>query len=147
VVAAGLGAGGLWLFYTTRLYPVVHDHPVAHLAAHGHFLLAGYLFTFAIAGVDPAPHRADYGSRAAVLVGYLAVHGILARYLYGHPPAGVPVAQGQRRPRRVRRPAPGFPGLRTVPAPPGTSSARDRTSPESSCRPPCPLADTPLPPG
>jgi putative membrane protein len=96
VTAGALGAGGLWLFYTTRLYPAVHDDPVAHLAAHAHFLLAGYLFTFAIAGVDPAPHQAGYGGRAIMLVGYLAVHGILAKYLYSHPPPGVPLGQGQR---------------------------------------------------
>jgi putative membrane protein len=95
VTAGALGAGGLWLFYTTGLYPAVHDDPVAHLAAHVHFLLAGYLFAFAIAGVDPAPHRPGYVTRAVVLVGYLAAHGILAKYLYGHPPPGVPSEQGR----------------------------------------------------
>jgi putative membrane protein len=158
VTAGALGAGGLWLFYTTRLYPAVHDDPVAHLAAHAHFLLAGYLFTFAIAGVDPAPHRAGYGSRAVVLVGYLAAHGILAKYLYGHPPADVPVEQGQRGAILMYYGGDGIDlGLtvafcrqwfaRTGPARPGTSSARGRRRPESSCRPPCPRAGNPPLPG
>jgi putative membrane protein len=33
--------------------------------------------------------------RAVVLVVFLAAHGILAKYLYAHPPPGVPETQAQ----------------------------------------------------
>jgi putative membrane protein len=59
IVAATLDAGGLWLLYTTSLYRMMVNHPAVHLAVHVHVLAAGCLFTFAIVGVDPAPHRPD----------------------------------------------------------------------------------------
>ncbi len=88
-VAAVLNVGGLWLLYTTGLYPAMHHHPWLHLLVHAHMFLAGYLFTAAIASVDPMPHRRGYPHRALVLVLALAAHDILAKYLYIHPPAGV----------------------------------------------------------
>jgi putative membrane protein len=45
--------------------------------------------------VDPAPHRVGYPTRAAVLVAFLAAHGILAKHLYAHPPIGVTVDEAQ----------------------------------------------------
>lgn len=77
-VAAVLDVGGLWLLYTTDL----HRHPVVQL----HVFAAGYLFTAAVVGVDPAPHRARLGTRAAVLVLASAAHGILAKHLYATTP-------------------------------------------------------------
>ena len=47
-----------------------------------HVLAAGYLFTAAVVGVDPAPHRATPAVRATVLVLASAAHGILAKHLY-----------------------------------------------------------------
>lgn len=79
-VAATLDVGGLWLLYTTDL----HEHPITQL----HVLAAGYLFTAAVVGVDPAPHRARLGTRAAVLVLASAAHGILAKHLYATDPGG-----------------------------------------------------------
>jgi putative membrane protein len=96
VPAAVLNAGGLWLLYPTALYPATHHQPALHLAVHAHLLLAGYLWTNAIVGVDPAPHRPGHLTRAVVLVLFLAAHAILAKYLYAHPPAGVPIDQGRR---------------------------------------------------
>lgn len=90
VTAAILNGGGLWVLYTTDLH-----QQVAHGLVQAHVLIAGYLFTAAIIGVDPAPHRPGRYLRAAVLVAFLAAHGILAKHLYGHPPAGVPVTQAE----------------------------------------------------
>ncbi|WP_370658554.1 cytochrome c oxidase assembly protein [Kocuria sp. CCUG 69068] len=56
---------------------------------HLHVLLAGCVFTAAVVGVDPDPHRGSFRVRAAVLVGFVAVHSALAKHLYGHPPDGV----------------------------------------------------------
>lgn len=89
VVAATLNVGGLWLLYTTNLYPAMHYQPALHILIHAHMLLAGYLFTTAIISVDPLPHRRSYLHRSIVLIAALAAHDILAKHLYIHPPAGV----------------------------------------------------------
>ncbi len=86
VTALVLNAGGLWLLYATPLYARAGGHPVVH----AHVFLAGCLLTAALVGPDPAPHRAAWGVRAAVLVAFMAAHGVLAKFLYAHPPAGVP---------------------------------------------------------
>jgi putative membrane protein len=95
VTAAALDAGGLWLLYSTSLYPAMGDHRWLHVLVQVHVLIAGYLFTAAVIGVDPAPHRPGRRTRAAVLIVFLGAHAILAKYLYGHPPAGVSVADGR----------------------------------------------------
>ncbi len=79
-VAATLDIGGLWLLYTTDL----HEQPLTQV----HVFAAGYLFTAAIVGVDPAPHRARLGTRAAVLVLASAAHAVLAKHLYPSDPDG-----------------------------------------------------------
>ncbi|MFF0990509.1 cytochrome c oxidase assembly protein [Kocuria nitroreducens] len=89
VVAGALNGGSLWLLYTTGLYGLMHASVLMHAAVHLHVLLAGCVFTAAVAGVDPNPHRGSFPLRAAVLVGFLAAHSALAKHLYGHPPDGV----------------------------------------------------------
>jgi putative membrane protein len=95
VTAAILNAGGLWALYTTSLYQQMAHHTWLHQLMHAHVLVAGYLFTAAIIGADPAPHRPGPRVRAAVLVAFLAAHGILAKHLYAHPPPGVPQAHAE----------------------------------------------------
>jgi putative membrane protein len=95
VEAALLNVGGMWMLYATPLYEAMQNDPLLHLAVMTHFLVAGYLFTAAIIPIDPAPHRAGYPLRMAVVVIALAAHGILAKSLYGYPPAGVSVAEAQ----------------------------------------------------
>jgi putative membrane protein len=87
--AAVLNAGGLWALYATDLYGLMHASALVHAIVHGHLLLAGYLLTAAIVGVDPDPHRAPIGVRVAVLLAFMAVHSMLAKRVYGQPPAGV----------------------------------------------------------
>jgi putative membrane protein len=93
VTAAVLNAGGLWVLYTTRLYQQMNEHSWLHVLVHAHILAAGFLFTAAIIGVDPAPHRPGARTRAVVLVAFLAAHDILAKHLYAYPPMGVSAAQ------------------------------------------------------
>ncbi|MBL7260471.1 cytochrome c oxidase assembly protein [Actinoplanes sp. LDG1-01] len=88
VTAGVLDAGGMWLLYTTGLHSA---GPLVQL----HLLLAGYLFTAAIIGRDPAPHRPGPAVRAAALIAFVAVHGILAKHLYAHPPPGVPALESE----------------------------------------------------
>lgn len=97
IIAAGLDAGGLWLLYTTGLHRLAAADPWLNAAVNLHVFLAGYLFTASIVGIDPAPHRPGRPFRAVVLVAFLAAHGILAKHLYGRPPAGAaagPAADG-----------------------------------------------------
>jgi putative membrane protein len=89
VVAAALNVGGLWLLYRTGLFHAAMHDPLPHALVHLHVLLAGCLFTYAIAGPDPAPHRAGLPLRAAVLVLAVAAHNVLAKTLYAAPPDGV----------------------------------------------------------
>jgi putative membrane protein len=95
VVATVLNIGGLWLLYTTELFPAMHESALLMLAVHAHVFIAGYLFTASMISIDPAPHRPGYLYRAIVLVAALAGHDILAKYLYGHPPIGVEAAQAE----------------------------------------------------
>jgi cytochrome c oxidase assembly factor CtaG len=82
VVAALLSTGGLYLVMLTPLPTVVERHSSLHAALHLHYLAAGYLFAWSIAGPDPAPRRPGVATRAAVLVGAGAAHAFLAKYLY-----------------------------------------------------------------
>ncbi|MFF5225395.1 cytochrome c oxidase assembly protein [Dactylosporangium sp. NPDC000521] len=84
-----LDAGGLWLLYATPLHTRIGDHPLVH----AHVFLAGCLLTWSLVGRDPAPHRAAWSTRAAVLVAFIAAHGMLAKYLYAHDPAAATGAQ------------------------------------------------------
>ncbi|REE03250.1 cytochrome c oxidase assembly protein [Citricoccus nitrophenolicus] len=95
VVAAVLNAGGLWGLYTTELYQLMHGSVLVYGLVHAHILVAGYLFTASLVGVDPDPHRASVPVRSAVLIPFIASHSILANWLYAHPPVGVEVADGQ----------------------------------------------------
>lgn len=47
-----------------------------------HFLLAGYLFAYTIAGPDPAPHRPSVPVRLVILGVAIAGHAVLAKLLY-----------------------------------------------------------------
>ena len=96
VVATLLNMGGLWLLYTTKLYTLMHDNSVVSFFVHVHILLAGYLFTISMIYIDPVFHRKSFMYRAIVLILALASHGILAKYLYTHPPSGVILEQAQQ---------------------------------------------------
>jgi putative membrane protein len=89
ITAAVINLTGLWLLWTTELYPAMNDNQALHAAVHGHLLVTGYLLTAAIVGVDPASHRPSFITRTVVLVAFLAAHAVLAKYLYVHPPPGV----------------------------------------------------------
>ena len=91
-VAATLNVGGLWVLYAGGLYGELHHRPVVHLMVHVHVIGAGYLLTQSLVGVDPMPHRRSFPHRAVVLVLAVAGHDILAKFLYAHPPYGVPDA-------------------------------------------------------
>lgn len=82
VTALILNLGGLALLYFTPLYQATTENPALHHLVHVHFLLAGYLFAYAIAGPDPAPHRPSVPARLVILGVAIAGHAILAQLLY-----------------------------------------------------------------
>ncbi|GEK60224.1 cytochrome c oxidase assembly protein [Marinococcus halophilus] len=89
VTATVLNIGGLWFLYTTGLYALMHASALIYIIIHVHIFLAGYAFTASIIYIDPMPHRYSFLFRSGVLVAALAGHGILSKYLYVSPPAGV----------------------------------------------------------
>lgn len=84
VTALLLDVGGLYLLYLTPLYQLSLADPAVHVLLHLHFILAGYLFCWAIAGPDPAPHRAGFRIRLVVLFLATAAHSILGKVMYGY---------------------------------------------------------------
>lgn len=84
--AAVLSVGGLYLLYLTPLYALTARSDLAHHLMHVHFLFAGYLFAWAVAGPDPAPRRPSTGLRIAVLIVAGGAHSVLAKVLYARAP-------------------------------------------------------------
>ncbi|WP_223111099.1 MULTISPECIES: cytochrome c oxidase assembly protein [Aeromicrobium] len=82
VTAAVLNVGGMFVLYLTPLYALSTESTTVHHLVHAHFLIAGYLFAWAIAGPDPAPRRPGMATRVVVLVLAGAAHAYLAKVLY-----------------------------------------------------------------
>lgn len=95
ILASFINVGGLWILYTSSLYMKMHDHVLLNLLIHFHIFMAGYLFTASIIYIDPTPHRKTFVFRAIVLVAALAGHGILSKFIFAHPPMGVPIDQAE----------------------------------------------------
>ncbi|MCA1009576.1 cytochrome c oxidase assembly protein [Halobacillus halophilus] len=95
IITSLLNIGGLWILYTTSLYSWMHTNLMVHILVHVHIFAAGYIFSASLIYIDPVPHRLSYIYRSIVLIGALAAHGILSKYIYGHPPAGVGVQEAQ----------------------------------------------------
>ncbi|HEV2131019.1 MAG TPA: cytochrome c oxidase assembly protein [Longimicrobiaceae bacterium] len=91
VTALVLNVGGMYLFYLTPLYAATLTSPLLHGLVHLHFLAAGYLFAWAIAGPDPSPRRPGMRTRLAVLFIAMAAHSTLAKLMYAYAwPRGTP---------------------------------------------------------
>ncbi|MEW1583880.1 cytochrome c oxidase assembly protein [Micromonospora vinacea] len=82
VTGALLTTGGLALVLLTPLYAAAERQPVLHHAVHLHYLAAGYVFAWSLAGPDPAPRRPGLAVRTGALLGAAAGHAVLAKYLY-----------------------------------------------------------------
>ncbi|PRX99828.1 cytochrome c oxidase assembly protein [Allonocardiopsis opalescens] len=95
-----LSTGGMYLLYLTPLYAAAHAHPPLHAAVLLHVFAAGYLFTWSVAGPDPAPRRPGTAVRLAALLAAAAAHSVLAKTMYAdlrphgspHPPDQVRAA-------------------------------------------------------
>ena len=74
VVAAILFTGGLTVFYYTPLFQLALSTHTGHVLMTAHFLLTGYLFVWALVGLDPGPKRPPYPFRLVILLITLAFH-------------------------------------------------------------------------
>src|SRR5690606_9633082 len=77
-----LSVGGMAVLYATPLYAASLEAAWLHGAIHAHFLLAGYLFVWSIAGPDPAPRRPSVPYRLIVLGIAIFAHAAVAQLLY-----------------------------------------------------------------
>ena len=74
VVAAVLFTGGLTVFYYTPLFSLALSTHTGHVLMTAHFLGTGYLFIWALVGLDPGPQRPPYPYRLLILLMTLAFH-------------------------------------------------------------------------
>ncbi len=92
VPALVLALGPLPLLYLTPAYGWFMDRPALHMLLLGHFVLAGFLFVWTVAGPDPAPHRPSVPARLVVLGVAVTVHAVVSQLIYagvGDLPVGV----------------------------------------------------------
>jgi putative membrane protein len=82
VVALCLNLGALGALYFTPLYHAMTRSPALHAVLLVHFLLAGCLFAWVIAGPDPAPRRPSVPARLVVLGVAILGHAVLAQLIY-----------------------------------------------------------------
>lgn len=82
--AALLHVGGLAAVLLTPLYDLAARQPLVHAAVHFHYLAAGYLFAWTIAGPDPLRRRRNTKVRVAVLMIAAGAHAALAKHVYAN---------------------------------------------------------------
>jgi putative membrane protein len=97
VTALVLNLGGLAVLYFTPLYDATAATPALHHLAHVHFLAAGYLFAWVIAGPDPSPRRPSVPARLVVLGVAILGHAVLAQLIYAGALVQVTAPVGQLR--------------------------------------------------
>lgn len=85
VVAMIINIGGLWFLYTSSLFYVMHEVFIVNIIVHIHLFLGGYFFTISVLSIPPLPNRASFKLRAITLIIYMALHSILAKWLYANP--------------------------------------------------------------
>lgn len=74
LVATVVFAVSLLVFYYSPLLSWATTTHLGHEWMILHFLLSGYLFIQALAGVDPSPHRTSYPMRLILLMGTMGFH-------------------------------------------------------------------------
>jgi putative copper resistance protein D len=74
LVAAGLFALSLWVFYYSPLFRWATEDHVGHTWMVIHFLVTGFLFAQVLVGIDPIPKRPPYPLRLLLLLATMAMH-------------------------------------------------------------------------
>jgi putative copper resistance protein D len=73
-VAAVLFVAGLPIFYYSPLFNLAMFTHTGHVLMTAHFLLSGYLFAWALVGIDPGPARPSHPFRLLLLLMTVAFH-------------------------------------------------------------------------
>lgn len=95
VAALTLDLGAMAFLYFSPLYLLMMQHLSLHYIVHFHFLAAGCLYCWVIAGPDPAPYRLTVPMRLVVLGVAVVIHSVLAQMLYAGMFVMVPVSAQQ----------------------------------------------------
>jgi putative copper resistance protein D len=74
LVAGGLFAASLWVFYYSPLFRWATEDHVGHTWMVLHFLITGYLFAQTLVGIDPVAGRPPYPLRLLLLLATMAMH-------------------------------------------------------------------------
>lgn len=74
LVAGGLFAASLWLFYYSPLFRWATEDHIGHTWMVVHFVVTGFLFAQTLVGTDPLPNRAPYPLRLILLLATMALH-------------------------------------------------------------------------
>ncbi|MGQ7261226.1 cytochrome c oxidase assembly protein [Vreelandella sp. V005] len=97
ITATLLNVGAMYALYMTDVYAWMFETPWLAAWLHWHFVIAGCLFTWAIAGPDPAPRRPSLGLRFGTLFVAMVAHATLAKWMYYfHLPSAVPLKELQQ---------------------------------------------------
>lgn len=78
IMAGVLFTGSLIVFYYSGLFGLALRTHLGHELMMIHFLLAGYLFVFALVGIDPAPGRISHPLRLLLLFITMGFHAFFA---------------------------------------------------------------------
>ena len=74
LVAAALFVGGFYALYLGGIFDSTVDSHPAHVLMNLHFLVSGYLFSWVVIGVDPAPRPVEPVTKVAMVFGSLPFH-------------------------------------------------------------------------
>ncbi len=78
IVALLLFALSLFVLYLTPIYELSVTNQWVHVAVHGHFLVAGSVFYWAVIGLDPVSWRLPFGVRLGLVLLTIPFHSFLA---------------------------------------------------------------------
>jgi putative copper resistance protein D len=78
IVASVIFLAGFWGLYYTALYAWLMPSHWGHVAMNGYFLLSGFLFFWALIGVDPGPSRPPHLVRMIVMIVVMPLHSFFA---------------------------------------------------------------------
>jgi putative copper resistance protein D len=78
VVASVIFLAGFYGLYYTGLYPWLMPSHWGHIAMNVYFVLSGFLFFWALIGVDPGPRRPPYMVRMIVMIVVMPLHSFFA---------------------------------------------------------------------
>lgn len=83
-IALVLNTGSMLVFYLTPLYALSLESHLLHMAVHIHFALAGYLFVWAIIGIDVVPFRTPFNIKVMALLLSIGLHAFLSKFMYAY---------------------------------------------------------------